>query len=248
MWGEVIRYAEATSTNDLARDHARRGAGEGTAVLAAFQSRGRGRRGRTWEAPAGKAMLASIILRPPAFVLHSAWLTLAAGVAAARAVRDTTERPANLKWPNDLVLAGKKAGGMLTETFRLPDGPACVLGFGVNLTQQAEDFSSEIETTATSLLLATGREVGAEELLARLAEHLQEFYTSLSRGDSETVRQAWCELDQTVGREVTVEGATETWQGSAVEIDEHGALWVRTPDGENRRVTVGDVTLRYCDQ
>jgi BirA family biotin operon repressor/biotin-[acetyl-CoA-carboxylase] ligase len=245
MWGEVIRYAEATSTNELARDHARRGAGEGTAIVAAFQARGRGRRGRVWEAPPGKALLVSFVLRPPAYAAHSAWLTLAGGVAAARAVRDLTGRDARLKWPNDVLFEGKKVGGVLAESYRVAE-TVCILGLGLNANQSLEEMTGELAETATSLLIATGGEWSVEALLDGVTGHLQELYGHLVRGDNEAVRAAWRELDNTVGRLVEVDSPEGRWSGRATDIDEYGALVVEQEDVA-RRVTVGDVTVRFAE-
>jgi BirA family biotin operon repressor/biotin-[acetyl-CoA-carboxylase] ligase len=245
MWGEVIRYAEAVSTNDLARDHARRGAAEGTVVLARHQTQGRGRRGRSWEAPPGKALLASVVLRPPMFVSHSAWLTLGAGVAAARALGERTGQPVRLKWPNDLTIDGRKVGGVLAETFRGDDGPLCVVGIGINLNQTEQDFPPDLREGATSLLRKTGQEWPLEPVLDSLTSHLRGVYQTLVRGDLEDLRNAWQSLDETVGQHVVVDSPEGAWEGKATGIDDQGGLWIEEAGGDPRRVTVGDVTIRF---
>ncbi|MCC7495379.1 MAG: biotin--[acetyl-CoA-carboxylase] ligase [Fimbriimonadaceae bacterium] len=245
MWGKVVRYAEVTSTNDLARDHARRGATEGTVVLADWQAAGRGRLGRRWEAAAGQGLLASLILRPPAAAAHSAWLTLLAGVAVAETVREVTDLPAGLKWPNDVLLADRKLAGILTESSRLGDGHLAIVGIGLNVNQTSDDFPPELTTAATSLRLGSGREWDRRELLDDLTRRLPSLYRLLLDHDSEALRQRWLALDQTIGRSVTVEAADGPWQGRAAAIDDHGALWVEDAAGEPRRVLAGDVALRF---
>ena len=243
MWGKVIRYAEVTSTNDLARDHARRGETEGTAVCAHYQTAGRGRRGREWQAPAGSSLLVSFVLRPPSYLAQSAWLTLAGGVAAAKAAAAVSGRPVRLKWPNDLLLDGKKVGGILTETH----AGAAVVGIGINVAQQADDFPTELLSQATSLSLAAGQPVAAVEVLAALAREFEVVYTDLVRSGHDSVQRAWRQLDDTLGRVVQVQSAQETFTGQATDLDDQGALWVLREDGEAHRVVAGDVSICLGD-
>jgi BirA family biotin operon repressor/biotin-[acetyl-CoA-carboxylase] ligase len=247
MWGEVIRYAELTSTNDLARDHAARGAAEGTTLVADFQVAGRGRQGRDWIARPGTALLCSVILRPPTAVSRSAWLTLLAGVAAARAVRKLTDLEVVLKWPNDLRYEGNKLAGVLTETFRGEDSGVAVVGLGLNLTQTAEDFEGELAETATSLQLAAGRAPSRDDLLKVYRAELQELYGNLCDGRIALLTEAWLELDETIGRQVSVESAEGQWHGRASRIDEQGALWIEDAVGDPRRIVAGDVSIRFED-
>lgn len=247
MWGKVIRYAEVTSTNDLARDHARLGVGEGTALQAAHQSAGRGRLGRVWEAPANRALLCSVILRPPAALAHSAWLTLIGGVAVAEALREHCDQPGALKWPNDVRLDGRKVAGILTETVREGDACLAILGLGLNVNQTPEEFSPEILGLATSLRLTSGREWEVNELLDEVLRHLRSAYNTLLEGDIEALRRHWLELDETVGRQVIVDAPDGQWRGRAATIDEHGALWIEDAVGDPRRIVVGDVSIRFED-
>lgn len=247
MWSEIIRYAEATSTNDLARDHARLGAPEGTVVVAAWQAAGRGRKHRGWTAPPGKALLCSVILRPPPSVARSAWLTLAAGVATAEAVRGLTELEARLKWPNDVRCGGRKLAGILTETWREERETVAVVGIGLNLNQETEDFAGELSTAASSLKLLTGREWAAQDLLDVIRAGFQSLYERLCSDDTDTLRRRWSELDETIGRAVVVETGDSEYRGKATSVDEYGALWVEDADGEPQRIVVGDVSLRFDD-
>ncbi|MBI5834470.1 MAG: biotin--[acetyl-CoA-carboxylase] ligase [Armatimonadetes bacterium] len=247
MWGKVIRYAEVTSTNDLARDHARRGESEGSVVVARYQTAGRGRRGRCWEAPSGTSLLASYVLRPPAYLAHSAWITLASGVAAARAAGSVSGRPVRLKWPNDVLLDGKKVGGILTEVHAGNGGNAAIVGVGINVAQQADDFPPELLPLATSLSLGAGHAVALDDVLAALNRELEEIYTGLVRGGHDVVQRAWRQLDDTLGRQVHVESAHEVFDGQATDLDDQGALWVQLEDGEARRVVAADVSICLGD-
>ncbi len=247
MWGEVIRYAELTSTNDLARDHAARGAAEGTTLVADYQVSGRGRQGREWLAEPGTALLCTVILRPPATVSRSAWLTLLAGVAAARAVRRLTDLEAVLKWPNDVRVDGRKLAGILTETFRGEDSGVALIGLGLNLTQQAADFAGELAETATSLQIAAGRAPHRDDLLTAYRRELQELYANLCDDRIAVLSEAWLELDETIGRQVTVDSSDGQWHGRASRIDEQGALWIEDAVGDPRRIVAGDVSIRFED-
>lgn len=244
MWGEIIRYDEVTSTNDLARDHARRGVAEGSVVVARYQAAGRGRQGRAWCAPRDRALLCSLILRPPAALARSAWLTLLGGLAVAEAVRQRTQVPATLKWPNDVLVEGRKLAGVLTETSRVGETQVAVVGIGLNVNQEASDFAGELAESATSLQLATGKPWPADELLNDVVEHYRAGYQVLLEGGVEKLRQQYLALDSTVGRAVQVEAPDGAWSGRAATVDEHGALWVEDAAGDARKIIVGDISIR----
>lgn len=247
MWGEVIRYAELTSTNDLARDHAARGVAEGTVIVADYQVQGRGRQGKEWQAGPGQALLCSTILRPPASLSRSAWLTLLAGVATARAVRQVTRLDAHLKWPNDVRIGGRKIAGILTETYRGDDSAVAVVGIGLNLSQTADDFGPELAATATSLELAGATNLDRPHLLSAIVRGLEELYGLLVDGRVAMLAEAWGELDETLGRQVVVDSPDGQWHGRAARLDEHGALWIEDAVGDTRRIVAGEVSIRFAD-
>lgn len=244
MWGRAIRYAEVTSTNDLARDQARRGAREGTAVVAGYQLAGRGRRGKAWTAPAGTSLLVTYILRPPAHLTHSAWLALAAGAAMAQAVAEATGLEPALKWPNDVLLGARKVGGVLVETVLCGDSYAVLVGCGLNVGQAPGDFGEELAETATSLNTAAEREFAPDDLLPVLTQALRTLYQRLLRDGPGPVRDAWRSRDVTLGHAVRVDGPEGSWLGQAEDLDQHGGLTIRLEDGSKRQVTAGEVSLR----
>ena len=172
----LYKYQIVRSTNDLALQLAREGAPEGTLVLAEAQTGGRGRWGRRWLSPEGKGIWASLILRPE----DDPGGTLAVGVASgiAEALRDRTGVDAEVKWPNDVVVGGRKLAGVLVER----GGEAYVVGFGVNVLQAKEDFPPELRDRATSLLLETGRAWDREELLWGILEEVERAYRRLVLG------------------------------------------------------------------
>lgn len=245
MWRDLLRYAEVTSTNDLARDHARRGVAEGTVVVTGYQTAGRGRQGREWLAPPGTSLLMSIILRPNPALARSAWLTLIGGVGVAEVIGEVCDLPARVKWPNDVRIDGRKVAGVLAEGSRIEGAPVVVLGIGLNVAQTADQFPPELAETATSLRLAGEREWTPRELLQPVWQRLRELYEELQRDAVATVRRRWESVDETVGRLVTVEVGETLWRGRATRIDDHGSLWIEDEAGELREVTAGEVTLRF---
>lgn len=239
-----IHYPEVTSTNAVAWNLLRQGAAEGTVVTADFQTHGKGRRGRSWLAPPRAALLLSVILQPPSETSRIYRLTLAAAVAAARAVNAVTGLPARLKWPNDIWLEGRKVGGILTETeARGRSISWAVVGIGLNVNQELQDFPAELAWQATSLRLAGGQPVERAELLESLLGEFDKLYAAICRNEDAALLAAWHELDLTRGQPVWVRGA-QTWSGTALHVDARGILWVRSGDGRIHPVVAEDVSIR----
>jgi BirA family biotin operon repressor/biotin-[acetyl-CoA-carboxylase] ligase len=214
-----LRTTDSTSTR--ARELALTGAPHGTLVTAAEQSAGRGRQGRTWSAPPGRALLMSLVLRDPPTLLP---------LAAAVAVAELCGPDAQIKWPNDVLIDGRKAAGILVEG-RPFEGWA-VLGIGLNVAVRPEDLPEELRETATGL----GREPADVEptladLLAALERRLAE--------DAETTLDAWRERDALRGREITWNGGT----GVAAGVDSSGQLVVELPGGGKTSLGAGEVHL-----
>jgi len=218
---------EVPSTNALVADRARSGAPEWLVVATEHQTAGRGRLERTWETPGRVALTFSTLLRPTAPGAEWPWLPLLAGVAVVRALGDH-DVPAGLKWPNDVLLPGPdgaaKAAGLLVERVDTPTGPAAVLGIGLNVHQTAEELPV---ATATSVRLATGRDVDRTPLLESLLARLREQYAAWSTGGGAAVRPAYLEACVTLGRDVRVvlPGGGEL-VGRASDVDDGGRLVV----------------------
>jgi BirA family biotin operon repressor/biotin-[acetyl-CoA-carboxylase] ligase len=220
-------YRRTESTNDRARELAGAGAPHGTVVTAAEQTAGRGRQGRTWTAPAGKALLYSAILRP----LEERHLTLPLAVPLAVCAAAEELRPGiecKVKWPNDIWLEERKLAGILIEA-RPQDGWA-VIGIGLNLSIATEEFPPELRETATSLY---GSSEGGPAVLSR---HLAEWV----QADQATVLAAWRRRDALRGREVAWDGGS----GVADGVDDRGFLIVRTVGGDRVALGAGEVHLR----
>ena len=226
----VERYDTVTSTNDVARELAASDAGEGTVVVAAEQTKGRGSRGRAWLSPPGANLLVSVVLRPRVSPERLGELGFVAAVAVAGTLRDCCSLDARIKWPNDVRVAGKKIAGIIVEAAK----GAAILGLGVNVNWT--DLPEEIRETATSVALELGRSVELETVLKALLADLDIAYgVYRARGFSRTL-DAWRELEATTGTEVTVASNGESVRGRAVDVDEHGSLIVELPSGERRAI------------
>ena len=244
-----VRYLETTeSTNDLALALAQ----EGNAcalVVAETQSRGRGRLSREWHSPPGSGLYFSAIYRPGLKFGDLAKLTLAAGLALALAVAETTALEPGLKWPNDLLLGGKKCGGILCEC-RLPAGeshrqnPLAVVGIGLNVNTSAARFPPELRERATSLKLAGGRSWPRGPLLAAIMDHLDALVLELERGQFPAILARWRQRDALLGRELAwVTPAGAVVRGTALGPDDDGVLRIRDRRGRVHPVLSGDLSL-----
>jgi BirA family biotin operon repressor/biotin-[acetyl-CoA-carboxylase] ligase len=229
---DVRHVGETASTNADMAAAARDGAPEGTVIVADHQTAGRGRLDRTWEAPAGSGLAMSALVRPAE--LDPAlwpWIPLLAGVAVADAVRDDGLEP-SLKWPNDVEIDGRKLAGILVERVETPEGPAAVIGIGLNVAMTAEQLPIP---TATSLSLE-GSRATSDQILAGVLAGLARCYETL-RTDPAALRDAYLAVCGTVGSTVQVKLPDNgTLTGAATDVDEHGRLVV-----DGRAITAGDV-------
>jgi len=227
------------STMDLARDAAHHGAAEGTVALADEQTAGRGRLGRSWVTPPAANLTFTLLLRPPASVLRQ--VAMITPLATVRAVEELGVR-ASIKWPNDIHVDGKKLAGVLIESELDEAGTGVVLvGVGVNVNFDPRAHE-EIRDIATSLIVALERPVEREPLLASLLLHFERLYADAKSGVS--MRDAWRERLITINQAVKATMPGRVVEGIAEDVDEDGALIVRTADGERVTVEAGDVTLR----
>lgn len=241
--GQAVHYyTEIGSTNDVARELALKGADEGTLVVAEKQIKGRGRRGRHWVSPAGTGIFASLILRPNLLPAHAPILTLTAAVAGAEAIHELTELPVGIKWPNDLLIRGRKTAGILTEMSAEIDTIFhVIIGVGINV--NTDSFPEELQYVATSLAKEVRQEVSRQRLLQLFLQRFEKWYDCLP-SKRDRVLDRWRRLSITLGRQVTVFSPNFTVQGQALDIDQEGALLIHTTNGEQVRILSGDVSLR----
>jgi BirA family transcriptional regulator, biotin operon repressor / biotin---[acetyl-CoA-carboxylase] ligase len=243
--GRRIHWFEsAASTNDVAARLAEHGAEEGTAVIAEMQTAGRGRYGRVWFSPRGAGLYASVILRPAADAAHeqnpSALLTMASGVAIAQAVRSVTGLPAEIKWPNDVLIGGRKLAGILAEAaVQAGSVQFIVLGFGVNM--QPSAYPVELARRVTSIEAETIRRADHALMLAEIFACLGERYRDLRAGKFDAILSAWRQLAPSLpGTSVEWDAPDGVVRGRAEDIDRTGALVVRV-NGNIERVVAGEV-------
>jgi BirA family biotin operon repressor/biotin-[acetyl-CoA-carboxylase] ligase len=243
--GVIVRLATVDSTQSVAFALAERGAADRTVVVADQQLAGRGRRGRTWRAPAGSSLLASIIVRPRLPQARLSTLSLTTAVAAAEALRRVARVDARLKWPNDVLVAGRKIAGILLES-RVAAADAggagqtaasvvTIIGVGINLGQR--EFPSDLAASATSVALETGQAPSREAVLAALLEAFDAWRERLEGEGFGPVREAWRRSSDTLGRRVAVDAVT----GVAVDLDTDGALLIDV-GGSITRVLAGTVS------
>ena len=242
--GRDIRvFEETTSTNDVIEKLARDGVKEGVVVFAESQTKGRGRLGRKWMSPTHQGLWFSVLLRPKLSPQETTQLTVASATALRRAIKKVTGLAADIKWPNDLLIGGKKVVGILTEMSAEVD---CVrhviLGIGVDVNQG--DFPPELHALATSLKIAAGGEnICRAELATEILRELDADYARIGAGKFSQLADEWETACATIGKKVSVQMGSRLIRGCAEALDDDGALLVRTEHGHLERVIGGDVTL-----
>jgi len=241
---EIVHRREAASTQAIAKSLASLGAIEGTIVVAETQSEGRGRMGREWASPQG-GIYFSAVLRPQIQPTEALRLPLTAGVAVARAIRRNTDLNIRLKWPNDVMLNGKKTGGILTEMGAETDRlDWVVIGIGLNVNTACGALPAEVEGIATSLAAELGESIPRVDLLRDILVELESLYNDLLGSGFESIRAEWKALSDTIGAHVAVTLPAGRAEGLALDIDADGALLLRVEDGTIERVIAGMVIVK----
>lgn len=241
---DIQVFQETTSTNDVVEKLARDGVKEGVVVFAESQARGRGRLGRKWVSPAKLGLWFSVLLRPQLRPAEATQLTVAAATALARAVQSVTALAPDIKWPNDLLLGGRKVAGILTEMSAEVDRVKyIIIGLGVDVNQNVTDFPADVRKIASSLKLELGHPVHRAELAAAILQELDRDYARVCAGRFPELADEWESLCTTIGQHVTVRVGERRVQGRAEALDDSGALLVRTEHGRIERIIGGDVTV-----
>ena len=234
----LLFYPKLSSTMDETARLGQQGAEEGTVVVAEVQTAGRGRQGRSWVSEPGN-LLVSVLFRPDMKQLP--FISIIGGIAIARAVRKTTGLDPRIKWPNDLMVQGRKVAGILAESAIAGDSVwYAVLGIGVNVNLDPAQ-SEDIAALATSLNAAAGRDLPREDLLRQLLHDLDALCLQVKRGQSPVPE--WRDLLETTGRRVDAVSGPDTYSGTAEGVDDTGALLLRLDGGRLVTLTAGDVTL-----
>jgi BirA family biotin operon repressor/biotin-[acetyl-CoA-carboxylase] ligase len=243
--GRDIRvFQETTSTNDVIEKLARDKVKEGVVVFAESQSKGRGRLGRKWISPARKGLWFSILLRPDLRPQEATQLTVASATALRRAIEGNTGVKAKIKWPNDILINGKKVAGILTElSAELDRVKHIILGIGVDVNLNAAEFPQDLRKIATSLKIESGKAISRADLAVRILRELDADYARVCTGQFEAIADEWEERCGTIGQPVTIQVGDRKIHGRAESLDDDGALLLRTEHGTLERVTGGDVTM-----
>lgn len=236
---DLITLKCVDSTQDYGRKVANAGAPEGTVVVALEQKAGKGRMRRTWSSPRG-GLWFTLLLRPSVPMRELYKLTLLFGVSVARALESYGLKP-YLKWPNDVLVDGKKICGILLEISGEPDRVDYVLvGIGLNVNFSSRDLPDDIHSSSTSIYDALNRRVDRADLLCRILEDSEHLYLSAIKEGFQKVINAWRSMSCTIGRTVTVQSFGTSISGRAVDIDDDGSLIVKTKEGL-KKIYSGDV-------
>lgn len=243
-WRDRIQFFETiTSTNDVLKQLANQGAPEGTVLVADCQTGGRGRLGRTFLSPSQVGIYLSVLLRPnckPSELMH---LTCASATATCTAIQEAAGFRPGIKWTNDIVYENRKLSGTLTELSIQPDGSTAyaIIGTGINCNQM--DFPPEIRDIAGSLKMAIGRQINRALVAAKLIDALYDTNRRLLTGKSEIIASYRRDC-VTLGRKISVIQKDRVRHGTALDVDEAGALLVRFDDGSVETVNSGEVSVR----
>ena len=250
LWTQIDVVDETGSTNGDLAQAARDGAPAGSVLLADHQSAGRGRLGRTWTAPAGTSIAMSVLLRPEAPLDRWTWLPLLAGLAVSDGIRQEADLPADLKWPNDVLVLGRKVSGVLAERVETLTGPAVVIGMGLNVHLTAEQLPVPTATSLALVLAELGLGAFPLHRTSLVSTTLRSLERILARWEEvvavpdlgpDALALAYRERCATIGREVRISLSDGTSvDGVARDVDAYGRLVLETPDGP-RTFGAGDV-------
>ncbi len=237
----ICSYTSLDSTNDTAYALAEKGAKEGTVVIAEEQKRGKGRQGRQWISPKG-GMYISCIIRPDIEPREVAKVTLVTAVGVCAALREVTRLPVMIKWPNDIMIGGKKVSGILTEMKAEQDRVQFVIvGIGINVSAPAR----LLPKGATSLSRAAKTPVPKVLTAKKVLEYCEYYIMLFKKRGFEPVRDEWRLFSATLGKQITIHCHDEKLEGEALDVDKDGALVLRMDNGFQRRILSGDVTFAH---
>jgi len=241
---KLYYFSETGSTNDEAFSLGIAGAPEGTVVIADSQNKGKGRMQRVWHSPAGANIYTSIILIPQIQLSKASQIPILAGVAVAETLNKYCPEKVHLKWPNDVLIGGKKVCGILAQIKISKEAiDFVVLGIGINVNLSREQFPQDIKEIATSLLIETGCKISRLELIISLYENLAKCYKQLQQKGFGQIKEKWLRLTPMIGQTVQVMFKDEMIEGKAAGLDEDGSLILLTDGNKEVKVSAGDATI-----
>lgn len=243
--GKSIHYKESVeSTQKIAHQLVYENAPEGTVVIAEEQSSGRGRMDRKWHSPKYTGIWMSLILRPNIPLTQAPQLTLLTAVAVVQAVEEVTNLIPEIKWPNDILLNGKKVTGILTELQAEADKiHSIIIGIGMNVNQKEEDFPSELQSTATSLAIEKGEKVSRSDLIKCIFTNLEKLYLLYLEKGFLPIKILWESYAVSIGKQIKARTLTNTLEGKALGITNEGVLELEDKDGVIHQIYSADIEL-----
>ena len=244
LGSKIHAFQIVSSTNTVATQLANAGAAEGEIVIAESQTAGRGRLGRTWHSPVGVGAYLSIILRPAIEPVQAPAISILTALALAEAIERVCEIDAAIKWPNDVLVSGKKVSGILTElTAEVENGRFVVVGTGININQTRNDFPETLKKTATSLRISAHRKINRILMVQEFLRCFEKRYLKFLSDGFSVLRKQILKRSILIGKIVSVRGVNvPDYQGKALDIDELGRLMVETTSGVVA-LNSGDATL-----
>ncbi len=235
----ILYFKEATSSQDIAKQNVEKLC-DGSVIFVKKQTKGRGRKGRKWFSINGSLNF-TVVLKPKSDLPFISAFPLVAAVSIADAVRKVTNLPAQIKWPNDLILKNKKFCGILCEHIK-----GCLfLGVGINVNSSKEDIPDEIKETTTSLFIEKGEKIHIDKLIINIFFSLQDNYTSFIQNGPSKILDKWRLFSNTLCKKVKIISGKDILEGIAYDVCDDGSLLIKRQDGEIIRVVYGDVSLRF---
>lgn len=243
--GQHIHYFDRVeSTQKVANDLANNGAVEGTIVVADEQTMGRGRLARQWHSPKYTGIWMSLILKPNLPIHKAPQLTLLTAVAVVQAISEVAGISAEIKWPNDILVSGKKATGILTEMQAEADGiHSIVIGIGINVNQDAEDFSEDIREIATSLSIESGKKHQREEMICSVLDKIEKLYNVYITSGFSPIKTLWESYAVSIGKQITATTMNSKIRGIALGITDDGVLLLKDDHGQVHSIYSADIEI-----
>jgi BirA family biotin operon repressor/biotin-[acetyl-CoA-carboxylase] ligase len=242
--GEIRYFNQTDSTNLQAKAMAAAGAPEGTLIIAEEQTEGRGRRGRNWFSPPETGIYMSLIIRPAILPQEAPRFALLTAAAVAAAVGEMTMLATRIKWPNDILVGGRKLGGILTEvSMEMDKVEYMIVGLGLNVNLAREAFPPDLQKIGTSIRAESGRFFPRIPLVRRILERFEELYDEYRQLGFASIRERWQAFTDMIGRTVAVDTLGRLLTGEVTDFDEDGYLVVREHSGNTVRIFSGDVSF-----
>ena len=234
----IIYFEEVDSTNDVAKRLAPKSK-EGTVIIAETQTKGRGRGRREWISPPGGVWM-SVILKPKIDLSCAPVFTLIFGLGVCKVIRSFGLN-AKIKWPNDVIIKGRKIAGVLADLDFYEEVNFVIVGVGIDANVDLEDFPKEFRGNVTSLKKELGQEIEKQSLIQNIFQEMNRVYDRFKSGSLSSLLQEWKELSSIIGKTVEVHTETETIKGDAIDIDKSGALIIKLEDGSHKKIIAGEV-------